>query len=237
MTRSPGSAPNAAPTPTEEPPFPLTDPDLPLLVAPCTNPAARWAVRRWHYTRRPPVHGKLATFGVWEYGAFLGAIIYGRGATQHLGRPYGLGQDQCIELVRVALREHQAPVTRMIAASLRQLRAACPGLRLVVSFADTDAGHHGGIYQAGNWIYTGTTAPNPLYAVRGRIVHGRTLRHLAVKRPPGETAEAFVRRTIDPQVRKVTTTGVKHRYLYPLDRAMRRQITPLAKPYPRRESR
>ena len=26
----------------------------------------------------------------------------------------------------------------------------------------------------------------------------------------------------------------KHKYLYPLDRAMRRQITPLAKPYPKR---
>lgn len=207
---------------------------MPLLIAPCGKPAARWAVQRWHYTRRPPVHGKLATFGVWEYGAFVGAIIYGRGATQYLGRPYGLGQDACVELVRVALGDHQEPVTRMIAASLRQLRAACPGLRLVVSFADTSAGHHGGIYQAGNWIYTGTTKPDPVFAVRGKIVHGRTLRHLAIKRPSNETAEQYVRRVIDPDVRKITTTGVKHRYLYPLDRAMRRRVSRLARPYPAR---
>jgi hypothetical protein len=29
-------------------------------------------------------------------------------------------------------------------------------------------------------------------------------------------------------------TGSKHKYLYPLDKAMRAQIAPLAKPYPKR---
>lgn len=190
---------------------------------------------RWHYSRKVP-RGKLATFGVWEHGRFVGTIIYGRGATQHLGRPYGLDQLQCAELVRVALTDHAAPVTQMIAASLRQLRAACPGLRLIVSFADTTQGHHGGIYQAGNWIYTGTTDPNVLtYVVHGREVHGRTFRHMAVKRPPGETAESFIRRTLDPNVRKVKLRAVKHRYLYPLNRRLRRKIAGLAKPYPSRQ--
>ncbi|RLK54839.1 hypothetical protein CLV68_5228 [Actinokineospora cianjurensis] len=166
---------------------------------------------------------------------FVGAIVYGRGASNHLGRPYGLDQTQVAELVRVALTDHAAPVTQMIAATLRQLRAASPGLRLVVSFADTTQGHHGGIYQAGNWIYTGTTDPHTLsYVVHGREIHGRSLRHLAVARGPGETAEEFVRRTIDPHVRSITTPTLKHRYLYPLDRAMRRQLLDRARPYPTR---
>jgi hypothetical protein len=140
-----------------------------------------------------------------------------------------------VELVRVALREHDQPVTQMIAASLRLLHAACPGLLLVVSYADTGQGHHGGIYQAGNWIYTGTTSPSsPYYVVHGRQIHGRTLRHLAVHRPPGETAESFVRRTIDPDVRKVAVASLKHRYVYPLTRTMRRRVAHLAKPYPAR---
>jgi hypothetical protein len=206
-----------------------------LLVAPCTRHAAGYAVTRWHYSRKLP-RGKLATFGVWEHGRFIGAIIYGRGASQNLGRPYGLTQTECAELVRVALTDHAAPVTQMIAASLRQLRTANPGLRLIISFADTTQGHHGGIYQAGNWIHTGTTDPHTVtYLVHGREVHGRTLRHLAVKRSPGETAESFVRRTIDPHVRKITTPALKHRYLYPLHRAMRRRVAHLAKPYPTRQ--
>ncbi|WP_443602185.1 Mom family adenine methylcarbamoylation protein [Actinokineospora baliensis] len=204
------------------------------MVAPCTRAAADHAVTRWHYSAKTP-RGKLACFGVWEHGVFVGSIVYGRGASNHLGRPYGLEQLQVAELVRVALTDHAAPVTQMIAATLRQLRASSPGLRLVVSFADTTQGHHGGIYQAGNWLYTGTTPPDTLsYIVHGREIHGRTLRHLAVARGPGETAEAFVRRTIDPHVRSIKTPTLKHRYLYPLDRAMRRQLRDRARPYPPR---
>lgn len=179
--------------------------------------------------------GKLATFGVWEHGRFVGTVIYGRGATQRLGSPYGLGQTECVELVRVALTSHATPVTQIIATTLRQLRAACPGLRLIVSYADTGQGHHGGIYQAGNWIYTGTTAPGvEFYVVHGQLIHGRSLRSMAEHRPPGQTAFAYVRQHIDPHIRKVTNLPVKHRYVYPLNRGMRRRVRHLAKSYPSR---
>lgn len=211
---------------------PHADPAVPLLVAPCSWHAAQYAVLRWHYSQKMP-RSKIAPFGVWEHGEFTGVVMFGRSATAALGSPYGLDQTECVELLRVALRPHERPVTQMVAASLRQLRAACPGLRLIVSYADTAQGHRGGIYQAGNWIYTGTTNPtNASYVVHGQLVHGRTLRHMAVHRPAGETAEEFVRRTVDPHVRRVVESTVKHRYLYPLDRAMRRQVNPLAKPYP-----
>jgi hypothetical protein len=180
-----------------------------------------------------PANGKLARFGVWEHGRFVGSIIYGRGATQYIGSPYGLTQAQCVELVRVALRDHQQPVTQMIAASLRQLREACPGLQLVVSYADTGQNHRGGIYQAGNWIYTGTTSPHsPYYIVHGTPIHGRTLRHKAIHRPPGETALSFVQRTIDPAAHQIKIVSVKHRYVYPLNKSVRRRVSRLAKPYP-----
>ncbi|MFC4080916.1 Mom family adenine methylcarbamoylation protein [Amycolatopsis samaneae] len=207
---------------------------MPLLVAPCHWSAAKFAVLRWHYSEKMPV-SKIAPFGVWEHGEFIGVIIFGRSATARLGNPYGLGQTECVELLRIALGDHEHPVTQMLTVALRQLRAACPGLRLIVSYADTAQGHHGGVYQAGSWIYTGTTSPhNASYVVHGKLVHGRTLRHLAVGRPAGETAEQFVRRTIDPEVRRVNDSRVKHRYLYPLTRRVRRAVTPLAKPYPRR---
>ena len=59
---------------------------------------------------------------------------------------------------------------------------------------------------------------------------------MANTRPAGETAEDFVRRTIDPGVRRIVEHTVKHRYLYPLDRATRRQLISLAKQYPRLNS-
>ena len=138
-------------------------------VAPCSRDAAKFAVEHWHYTQTMP-SGKLVTHGVWERDRYIGAIVYGRGATPNLGRRYDLTMTEVCELVRIAFRDHQTPVSQSLAASLRLLADSNPGLRCVFSFADTAQGHHGGIYQATNWLYlghTGTeadTAPHPTQA-------------------------------------------------------------------------
>jgi hypothetical protein len=89
--------------------------------------------------------GKLATLGVLEDETFVGTVAFGGGATPMLHRPFGLGPDEVCELVQVALGSHRTPVSRILAITMRMLRRAMPGLGLVVSFADTGQGHHGGI--------------------------------------------------------------------------------------------
>ena len=47
---------------------------------------------------------------------------------------------------------------------------------IVVSFADTEQGHHGYIYQATNWIYTGLSAKRTDWKVKGKEhLHGLTV--------------------------------------------------------------
>ena len=47
---------------------------------------------------------------------------------------------------------------------------------IVVSFADTEQGHHGYIYQATNWIYTGLSAKRTDWKVKGKEhLHGVTI--------------------------------------------------------------
>lgn len=113
-----------------------------LVVAPCSHHAATHAVTRWHYSRRMPV-GKLVKMGAWEEGRFIGAVLFGRGASPALGRRYGCSITEVCELVRVALTTHVAPTTQVVAAALSCLKASNPGLRLVVSFADEAEGHLG----------------------------------------------------------------------------------------------
>lgn len=197
-----------------------------LRVAPVSHHGALYAVERWHYSRSMP-SGKTARFGVWEAGRYIGVVIYSRGATPRLGDRYGLTQTECAELTRVALREHTAPVTRIVAESLRQLRATNPGLRLVVSFADPAEGHHGGIYQAGNWIYTGSMEQREYFVVRGKLMHPRS-----VGANGWRQSLPWLQRFVDPRAHAVKKPG-KHRYLYPLDKATRRAVRRLAKPYPR----
>jgi hypothetical protein len=185
-----------------------------------THEAARYACENWHYSRCIP-KSKLAKFGVWENNVFKGVIIYGVGATSDLVKAYGLNPVEGCELVRIALRSHETPVSRIIAISLKMLKSAFSGLRLVVSFADPEQGHHGGVYQASGWTFSGNSQASDEYIYKGKRWQGRSFRnnYKGMERHP------------DVQIVKGSS---KHRYLMPLDEAMRAQIAPLAKPYPKR---
>ena len=191
----------------------------------CSREAATYAVEKWHYSRQMPSF-KLVTFGVWEDDKFIGAVIYGGGATPNLLKPYGLGQFEGCELVRVAMTKHKTPVSRVIAITLRMLRKSFPGLRLVVSFADPGEGHSGGIYKAGGWVYAGMMREARYFKVHGRVRHPRSI---AAK--GGIQSIQAVRAKFDPFASIVVKPG-KHRYLMPLDDAMKAQVAPLAQPYP-----
>lgn len=181
----------------------------------CSHEAAEFAAKQWHYSGCLSV-GRQNFVGVWEDERFIGAIVFARSSSPNLGDMFGLTQWECLELTRVALCGHEAPVTRMIARALKMLKQRNPGLRLVVSFADTRQGHHGGIYQGGNWLYMGTSSPRLEFLIAGKW---RTDTH------------AWKIRTEATPSRRIPG---KHKYLYPLDDEMRARIAPLAKPYPKR---
>jgi hypothetical protein len=171
--------------------------------------------------------GKLVKIGVWERNKFIGVIIYGMGATPNLCRPYGLGITQVCELVRIALTDHINPVSQMIARSLKMLKGFCPGLKLVVSFADTNQNHSGIIYQATNWIYSGISSEEIFWQKAGKIFHPRSL--VAKHGTRARSAMLSLGYTPAKQLGK-------HRYLMPLDKQMRRRLKPLNQPYPKRKS-
>lgn len=207
-----------------------------LLVAPCSRQAAEHAVLNWHYSHRMPT-GRVHMYGVWESERFIGAVLFGRGANDRMLRPFNLKQSQGCELVRVALRDHVHPVTQIVAEALRHVRRENPGLRVVVSYADPAQGHHGGIYQAGGWIYLGQSAPQTEWLVRGRQTHARSISALresargADQIREGETRYDWLRRVYDPGATPVAVPA-KHRYVMPLDKQMRRMLTKQAQPYP-----
>ena len=190
--------------------------------------AARYACEKWHYSKCVPVF-KAVRCGVWENDLFVGVVLFGQGATPKIGSPYGLNQTEICELTRVALTKHISPVSQIIAVALRFLRKQCPGLRMVVSFADAGQGHHGGIYQAGGWLYAGGSETHG-YKVNGVIVHPKTLHSRYGK---GGQSIPWLRANVDPNAERVVS-GFKHRYLMPFDDEMRRCIERLRKPYPKR---
>lgn len=202
----------------------------------CSHEAAKYAVEKWHYSGCVP-NQKTVKIGVWEDGRFAGCVLFGDGANAGMFQPYGLTYKEGCELVRVALSKHRSPVSRIVRVALLFLNKACPGIRLVISFADPEQGHIGGIYQAGGWMYAGMTAPADEYLVAGKRMHGRALRSTRSthrsKNVPAANVFEWAKKVLDPNARQIPGSS-KHRYLMPLDAEMRAKILPLAKPYPKR---
>jgi len=204
-----------------------------LVVDYCSYQASKYAVTHWHYSKSMPA-GKVVKCGVWECGLFVGVVLFSRGANQNIGKAYGLSQTGVCELSRVALSKHIAPVSQIIKHSIKLLKKKSPAMRLIVSYADLDQSHTGLVYQAGNWAYVGKVQQNggtPRYKVNGKVLHGRQVHSLWGK---GTQNIDWLRKHKDPKAELVLTKG-KYKYLYPLDRAMRKQIMPLEQQYPRQE--
>lgn len=191
-----------------------------------THEASRHACEFWHYSKTLPV-GKMVRIGAWEDGEFVGVVLFAWGMNKSLGSPYGLAMNECCELVRVALCKHKSPVSRIMGLSLRMLKKQSAKLRLVVSFSDPAEGHHGGIYQATNWIYSGHSQPNYEWRLNGKRLNKRA--YTGQQFGGGRSSIAQVPKAAV----KVSLVG-KHRYLMPLDNEMRKKILPLARPYPKR---
>lgn len=195
-----------------------------LKIAGATYGAAKYACERWHYSGQLPMP-PMIRLGVWENSCFIGVVIFSRGASPHLLDPYGLKQTEGCELTRVALKQHATPVTRIVAIAIRHLRKTTT-LKLIVSFADPAEGHHGGIYQGGNWIYTGMTKPSRMYWDGTRWLHQR---EATSKRTFGQNVQ-------QKNYREMSTKLMpgKHRYLFPLCDELRERLLKLAQPYPKR---
>ena len=206
----------------------------------CSYEAAKYAVEHWHYSKCMPI-GKVVKIGVWEGSKFIGCVMYSTGASAQIHRAYGVSRFEIAELVRVALNSHKSPVSKIVAISIKLLKKTSPKLKVLVSFADPEHDHHGGIYQAGNWVYVGESTPGVYFRLKdGTITHNRNL--MGPKGFSGTTKELQKQYTdrrnklLDSgEIAKIVTKP-KYKYLYPLTDDMRSKIEPLRKPYPKRAS-
>lgn len=192
-----------------------------------TPAEVRHACLRFHYARAVPI--VAAGFSAYQDGEWCGVVLYGRGAIHNIAKPFGMVQGEVIELVRVALNGRQRATSQVVATSLRLLRRDAPLVRVVVSYADTEQGHVGTIYQATNWycIDHGERAA-PWLRIHGEVVHPRS-----VVAKYGTSALAELRK-IDPKAERVPKPA-KIKYAFPLDPAARGLLQEMALEYKRRQ--
>ena len=198
--------------------------------------AIKYACLKFHYAKCVPV----TPLGYNVYNSkdeWCGVILYSLGANYHMAQEYGLAQGECVELTRVALNGKQEATSQAVAMSLKQLKKDCPLVRLVVSYADVDQDHYGTIYQATNWIYVGhKDAGDTKFIIHGKVTHRKTIHSRIIvengkKMNCPQTIE-YARKYFDPKAEVFITQG-KRKYLMPLDKKIRKQVLPLAQPYPK----
>ncbi|SRR6266568_1354127 len=122
----------------------------------------------------------------------------------------------------------------------RAVRMLPSGTEMLIAFSDEDAGHHGGLYQAASWLYTGTSASDHYHYVDGQ--GGRV-----AKQTPWRYAQR--QRLADPSITERPADGErriaaergwtkvkdkpKHRYVLPLTRKARASLKLKVLEYPK----
>jgi hypothetical protein len=181
--------------------------------------AVRYALLNFHYAKTiPSVQSSFSIFN--QKNEWCGVICYSIGANKSIGTFANLRQGEVCELVRVALNGKQESTSQALSISLRLLSKKNPLIKLVVSYADSEQGHLGIIYQATNWYYLCTSRRVHHVNIRtGKRMHNRGYSEL-----PKDKKKDY----------KNTDVYDKYKYAYPLTNEMRELCEKLKKPYPKR---
>lgn len=113
----------------------------------------QWLLHK-HYARRLP--SILFAFGLYEGNILTGIVTYGMPASPFLciGVCGKQNKDYVIELNRLCVDSKTKNATSFLVSNSLQM---LPKPSIVVSYADTAQNHIGYIYQACNFLFTGTT--------------------------------------------------------------------------------
>ena len=148
---------------------------------------------QWHYSGRVPTISRA--FGWYVNGQLKAVCTFGKPASNSLcesicGKEYA---DNVYELNRLCREDDfKEPLSAFVSACLRRLRI---NRWIIVSFSDTAMNHHGYIYQACNFIYTGETKE------RRDVFVGE-----------GKHARHYTKKDMDSGL--MTIRSAKHRYIY-----------------------
>ena len=132
-----------------------------------------------HYSRRASIF--WAGFGLEIEGMIEGVCVYGQPSPPIQKHAFKDRDFQLFELARLVIQTKQKNAASfLVGNSLKMLDAPCA----VVSYADTEQGHSGIVYQATNWLYTGATkSHDKAYLVDGKRTHPMTLRDQGITDP------------------------------------------------------
>lgn len=197
-------------------------------VVPITKAQAEAFVVNKHYSRRASIF--WSGFGLVIDGHVEGVCVFGQPSPPIQRHSFADRDFKLYELARLVVQtDRKNAASFLVGRALQQLERPSA----VVSYADTEWGHAGIVYQATNWLYTGaTTSHDHAYIVDGKRVHPMTLRDRGITNPKQWAKDNGIA-TAPPME--------KHRYFYlngtPRQKAamLRKLKYPVVEAYPKLE--
>ncbi len=157
-----------------------------------------WILNK-HYAKRIPIINFAFGLVNKEYNIIVGICTYGTPACRfNLSKhPY--------ELNRLCVNDNlpKNTLSYFVSKTLRLL----PKDLFIVSYADKNMMHHGYIYQATNWIFTGMSSAEKLIYINGKLSHRKAIFNMY------KTSSINKLRNMGLKVETIKQEG-KYRYFY-----------------------
>jgi len=196
-------------------------------------------LKKKHYAKRVP--SISFAYGLFDRKKKLqGVITFGRPIAHTLIQKTfgGEYQDTFMELNRLVVNEGLGKnvLSYFVSQSLKSL----PKPMAVVSYADTSQSHHGYIYQATNWFYSGLSSPRKDMYIRGmEHKHGASILDSLGRGVKDRTAK--IRKMYGDKA-YYKERPRKHRYFFFLGdkkevKNMKRKMIYEEEPYPKGENK
>lgn len=142
------------------------------IVGPASTADVTEFCRRYHYTN---TGGNMTwRWGLWHGVTMLGVVAYNLPAPDVCRSVFGPEHvDRVWHMGRLAMADSAPPnsESRLIGGSLRAISAERPEVWAVLTYAATDAGHIGYVYQATNALYTGEAGQHPYFIDQDGVRH------------------------------------------------------------------
>ena len=174
-----------------------------------------WLLKKHYAKRIPPIE---FAFGLYDQNNILnGVVTYGTPVSSVLRNLWD-NKYKLYELNRLVINENaeKNSLSFFVSQSLKLL----PSPSVIVSYADTSQNHHGYIYQATNWIYTGLSAAFKDYYVKGmEHLHGATIFDMSRGQ---ENRVEWLRNKFGDKLIQIDRPR-KHRYFYFIGNKMQKK--------------
>jgi hypothetical protein len=189
-----------------------------------------WCLKKHYAKRLPPIE---YSFGLFDKGKVLqGVLTLGTPVSNTLRNLWN-NEFKLLELNRLVVNEDLGK--NVLSYFVSMVLRTMPKPFVIVSYADTSRNHHGYIYQATNWIYTGLSVPFKDYYVKGmEHLHNGTIMDMSRGK---ENRVEWLREKFGDDLIMVDRPR-KHRYFYFIGsktecKKMRKMLPYKVQPYPK----